>query len=189
MTLLVSYRFIWWILDSYWSIVPAPIWFSSLVKANRRVAVKLIIFSRISNIHSIAHWVATPTFPGVHSIFMEKSAQTGEIGMCTPTPFHCIYHHIQNCGLQAPTQRADTLPVFLLYPYMYFVILPVHRTPLEWSWETFSFSNWRCYRDLLRSQNFSNTHIFTFIVGKYRKYNYSLSENHFISLKPAEVLI
>ncbi len=28
---------------------------------------------------------------------MEKLAQPGEGGGCTPTPFHYIYHHVQNC--------------------------------------------------------------------------------------------
>ncbi len=30
---------------------------------------------------------------GVHAILMEKSAQTGEGGGCTPTPFYHIYYH------------------------------------------------------------------------------------------------
>jgi hypothetical protein len=30
----------------------------------------------------------------VHSIMMEKLAQAGEGGGCTPTLFHYIYHHV-----------------------------------------------------------------------------------------------
>jgi hypothetical protein len=54
---------------------------------------------------------------------MEKSAQPGEGGGwgVQPTPFHYIYHHLQSCGVHAPAERADTLPLFLLYPYMYSV--------------------------------------------------------------------
>jgi hypothetical protein len=51
---------------------------------------------------------------GVHSIMMEAS----EGGGCTPTPFHYIHHHAQNCGVRS---RADTVLLFVLYPYMYSV--------------------------------------------------------------------
>jgi hypothetical protein len=54
---------------------------------------------------------------GVHSIMMVKSAQDGEAGMCTPNTFHSVYHHKQSC-VYAP---AYTLPLFLLYTYMYSV--------------------------------------------------------------------
>jgi hypothetical protein len=36
---------------------------------------------------------------GEHSIMMEKLAQPGEGGECTPTPFHYINHHIQRCSV------------------------------------------------------------------------------------------
>ncbi len=52
---------------------------------------------------------------GVHSIKVETLAQSGEGGGCTPTPFHYIYddHEQKICG-----ERADTLLLFLLYPYI-----------------------------------------------------------------------
>jgi hypothetical protein len=53
---------------------------------------------------------------------MEKLAQPGEGGGCTPTPLHYLYHHIQSCGVYAPAERADALPLFLLYTYMYSVV-------------------------------------------------------------------
>jgi hypothetical protein len=57
---------------------------------------------------------------GVLSIMRVKSAQAGGGGGCMPTPFHYIYHHVQNyIALYAPAERADTLPLFFLYPYMY----------------------------------------------------------------------
>jgi hypothetical protein len=31
---------------------------------------------------------------GIHYIMMEKLAQAGEGGKCTPIPFHYIYHHV-----------------------------------------------------------------------------------------------
>ncbi len=45
----------------------------------------------------------------VHSIMMEKLTQAGEGGGggYMLTPFHSIYH----------AERADTLPLFRLYPY------------------------------------------------------------------------
>jgi hypothetical protein len=44
---------------------------------------------------------------------------------CTPSPFHCIYHHVQSCGVPyAPAEGADTHSLFLLYPYMYSVVSP-----------------------------------------------------------------
>jgi hypothetical protein len=45
---------------------------------------------------------------------MEKLAQAGEGGGCTPTPFHYINHYIH-------AERADIFPLFLLYPYIYSV--------------------------------------------------------------------
>jgi hypothetical protein len=49
---------------------------------------------------------------------MEKLAHPGDSGGCTPTSFHYIYLHIQSCGV-ALAERADILPLFLLYLYMY----------------------------------------------------------------------
>jgi hypothetical protein len=51
---------------------------------------------------------------------MEKSAQPGTDGGCTPSPFYSIYITIK-VVVHAPAERADTLPVFLFYPYMYSV--------------------------------------------------------------------
>jgi hypothetical protein len=58
----------------------------------------------------------------VYSIMMEKSAQPDEGGRCTPTPFQSIYHHIYKVVVYAPAERADTLPVLLLYPCMFSVV-------------------------------------------------------------------
>ncbi len=55
---------------------------------------------------------------------MEKSAQAGAGGGCTPAPFRSIYCTITyKVVVFAPAERADTLPLFLLYPYMYSVVL------------------------------------------------------------------
>jgi hypothetical protein len=48
---------------------------------------------------------------------MEKLAQAGDGGGCTPTRFHYIYHH--KVVVYALGERAETLPLFLLCPYMY----------------------------------------------------------------------
>jgi hypothetical protein len=44
-----------------------------------------------------------------------KSAQPGEGEGCTPSP---MKNHVV---MYSPAARADTLPLFLLYPYMYSV--------------------------------------------------------------------
>ncbi len=44
-------------------------------------------------------WQLPPA--GVHFNMMEKLAQSGEGGGCTPTPFHFIYHHVQSCGVRS----------------------------------------------------------------------------------------
>jgi hypothetical protein len=50
---------------------------------------------------------------------MEKSAQPGELGdACTPTPFHYIMYKVV---VYASAERADTLPLFILYSYVYSV--------------------------------------------------------------------
>jgi hypothetical protein len=48
---------------------------------------------------------------------MEKSALAGEGGGCTPTPgpFHSITIKYK-VAVYTPAERADTLPVFSLYP-------------------------------------------------------------------------
>ncbi len=54
---------------------------------------------------------------------MEKLAQDGEGGRCLPTFFHyTVYNITYKVMVYAPTERADTLPLFLLYPYMYSVV-------------------------------------------------------------------
>jgi hypothetical protein len=53
---------------------------------------------------------------GVHSIMMEKFAQTGEGGGCTPTPF-TLFTITYKVVVYAPADKADILPIFLLYPY------------------------------------------------------------------------
>ncbi len=51
----------------------------------------------------------------------EKLAQAGEGGWCTPTTFHYIYHHVQRSGVRYIAERAETLPLFLPYSYVYIV--------------------------------------------------------------------
>ncbi len=60
---------------------------------------------------------------GVYSIMMETLAQAGEGGGCTPTPFHCIYHHVQSCGVRSSWEGRYTPPISTL-PYMYSVEEP-----------------------------------------------------------------
>jgi hypothetical protein len=53
---------------------------------------------------------------------MEKLAQSGEGWGCTPTPFYYIYTIIYEVVVYAPAERADTLTLFHLFPYMYSVV-------------------------------------------------------------------
>jgi hypothetical protein len=53
----------------------------------------------------------------VNSIMMEKSAQTGEGGGSTSTPFHYVYHHVQSCGFSSWEGRY-TLPISTLPQYV-----------------------------------------------------------------------
>ncbi len=78
-----------------------------------------------------SHRVAMVTFRRTFSIMMKKSAQPGEGGgggggsRPPPfTPFTITYKVL----VYAPAEIADTHPLFLLYPYMYFVVLPKHCT-------------------------------------------------------------
>jgi hypothetical protein len=58
---------------------------------------------------------------GVHSIMMEKSALAGGVGSARPPAFTTyIYYHVQSC-VYASAERADTLLLFHLCPYMYSV--------------------------------------------------------------------
>ncbi len=67
---------------------------------------------------------------------------------CTPTPCHFIYHQVQSCGVPyAPAERADTLPLFLLYPYVYSVSLPHEKSTVKEltenpGWVSLSLSLW-----------------------------------------------
>ncbi len=61
-------------------------------------------------VHKEWHWHLS----GVHSIMMVNSAQPGKGGV--PSPFHTT---ITSKVVYAPAEKADTLPLFLLYPNMY----------------------------------------------------------------------
>jgi hypothetical protein len=63
---------------------------------------------------------------GVHSIMMETSALACEDGGCTPTPFQPITIMYKG-AVYAPGERADTLLLFHLYPYMYSVVCLLHE--------------------------------------------------------------
>ncbi len=67
-------------------------------------------------VHTERHWA----FPGVLSITMVKSAQPGEGGVEIPPPF-TLSAITSKALVYAPAERADILPLFLIYPYMYSV--------------------------------------------------------------------
>ncbi len=53
---------------------------------------------------------------------MEKSAQAGVGGGCTRPPPFTISTVTYKVVVYAPAESADTLPLFLLYPYTYSVV-------------------------------------------------------------------
>jgi hypothetical protein len=67
-------------------------------------------------VHTVWQW----PFSGVHSIMMEKLAQPGAGEGCTPTSLH-ISTIMYKVLVYSPAEREDTLPLFLLHPYMYSV--------------------------------------------------------------------
>ena len=55
---------------------------------------------------------------------MEKSALAGEGGVFTPTPFHSITIRYK-VAVYAPPERADTLPLFHLYPIIMYSLTEI----------------------------------------------------------------
>jgi hypothetical protein len=65
-----------------------------------------------------AHMCQWPV-DGVHSIMMVKSAQPGEAGGCARPPPSNLSTFTSKVVVYAPAERADTLPLVLLYPYIH----------------------------------------------------------------------
>ncbi len=72
--------------------------------------------------HRVPHTEWQRPLSGVQSIMMEKLAQAGKGGglHACPSPF-TISTITYKVAVYAPAEMADTLPLFLLYPYMYSV--------------------------------------------------------------------
>jgi hypothetical protein len=85
-----------------------------------------IISTVMDGPHHRVHTEWQRPLSGVHSIMMEKFAQDGECGggggACPPLFSISTIHY--KVVVYAPAERADTLPLFLLYPYMYSVVRP-----------------------------------------------------------------
>ncbi len=64
------------------------------------------------------HRVAMATFHGVHSIIVENSAQPVEGGGARLPPF-TLSTITYKAEVYASANRAETFPLFLLYPYMH----------------------------------------------------------------------
>ncbi len=79
--------------------------------------------------HCCSHRVHTEwqwSFSGAYPLMMEKSAQPGENGGCTPTLFH--YTVKKGLAIFPGWGRGNCksfLPQFLLFPYMYSVVVAV----------------------------------------------------------------
>jgi hypothetical protein len=67
---------------------------------------------------------------GLHSIVMVKSAQLGAGGGARTPPF-TLTTITSTIVVYAPAERADTIPLFLLYPYMYSVV-PTDTLLIAW---------------------------------------------------------
>ncbi len=83
---------------------------------------KAIQYERYS--HS-AHTERQLPLSGVHSIMMEKLAQSGEGEGARPPP-STISTITYKVVVYVPAERADILPLFLLYPYRYSVVIARH---------------------------------------------------------------
>jgi hypothetical protein len=59
-----------------------------------------------------------------------KSAKDGEGWGARPPPFN-ISTIIYKFEVYGPAERADTLPLFLLYPYMYSVVYTTKEQPIN----------------------------------------------------------
>jgi hypothetical protein len=65
---------------------------------------------------------------GVHSIMIEKLAQAGDGGGCTPTPSY-IYHHVQSCGVRSMRVQIHS-PYFYSTPICTLWFHPRQHLPL-----------------------------------------------------------
>ncbi len=72
------------------------------------------MFLSQSTVHTEWQWPIS----GTYSIMMEKSALAGEGAGARPPPF-TLFTIMYKVAVYAPAERADTLPLFHLYPYMY----------------------------------------------------------------------
>jgi hypothetical protein len=62
---------------------------------------------------------------------MVKSAQPGEGGRCTALPLSLYVPTRAKLWCIHAAKRADTLSLFLLYPYMYSVVLTYYRSSIR----------------------------------------------------------
>ncbi len=70
-------------------------------------------------VHTECQWPLS----GVHSIMMEKSVQPGEGWGVRPSPF-IISTITYKVVVYSPDEKPGTLPLFLLYPFTYSVVVP-----------------------------------------------------------------
>jgi hypothetical protein len=105
--------------------IPCPISglkFSTLYNASPSTGVT-IPFARCPSILSMLEPQSTQTGNGHFLAYIpswfKNQPSLGRVGG-TPSPFHSIYHHEQSRSVRS-AERADTLPLFLIHPYMYSV--------------------------------------------------------------------
>jgi hypothetical protein len=87
---------------------------------------KAAVYDQDHRVHTEWQWPLS----GVHTITMEKSAQSGvDGGGCTARPSPVTLSTITyKVVVYAPAERADTLPLFLLYPCMYNCVIKATTT-------------------------------------------------------------
>ncbi len=76
---------------------------------------------------------------GVHLIMMEKLALAGGRGGAR-SPLSTLVTLTYKATVYAPAERADTLNLFHLYCYMYFVVRMVERNPFASLMHRYSLS-------------------------------------------------
>jgi hypothetical protein len=104
------------IITSVWMSVQDMTLFIILPSSNECKSLFNTHFVRDSRYHKVYTEWQRP-LSGVHSIMMEKLVQAGEGGDARPPPF-IIFTITYKVAVYASSDKADTLPLFHLYPYV-----------------------------------------------------------------------
>jgi hypothetical protein len=111
------------------------------------IYISIVQYSQLATLENTEYTEWQWLLSGVHFIMMVKSAQPGEGGgVARPPPF-TLSTITSKVVVFIPAERADTLPLFLLYPNMHSVFKKqqeFHCDPIEEAEAsaTFTFHTW-----------------------------------------------